>query len=485
MDSHVRTIVAVATVGVALLASGSAMAKTGALAASERGQVWGAALEVPGTAALNQGGNASVASVSCAAADNCSAGGQYTDGSGNIQAFVVSELSGTWHPAIEVPGTAALNKGGFAEIDSVSCASAGNCSAGGVYAATAGSLQAFVVSQVNGTWHPAIEVPGIATLNQGGSAVVNSVSCAAPGNCSAAGRYWDSSDNNQVFVVSQVNGTWSKAIEVPGTAALNQGGSAFINSVSCGSAGNCSAGGSYFDSSSHRQVFVVSQVNGTWHQAIEAPGTAALNQGGLAEINSVSCASAGNCSAGGRYFDSSFGQQAFVVSQVSGTWHPAIEVPGTAALNKGGVAGIASVSCASAGNCSAGGHYTDTSYPHSQAFVVSQAGGTWHTAIEVPGTAALNKGGFAGIASVSCASAGNCSASGPYKDGSGHYQVFVVSQVGGTWHTATAVPGAAALNKGGNAGIPSVSCGSVGNCSAGGHYRDSSGHNQAFVVSES
>ncbi|HEY2080324.1 MAG TPA: hypothetical protein VGH53_28690, partial [Streptosporangiaceae bacterium] len=39
-----------------------------------------------------------------------------------------------WGKAQEVPGTAALNTGHRAGISSVSCASAGNCSAGGVYA---------------------------------------------------------------------------------------------------------------------------------------------------------------------------------------------------------------------------------------------------------------------------------------------------------------------------------------------------------------
>src|SRR5262249_23597274 len=144
--------------------------------------------------------------------------------------------------------------------------------------------------------------------------------------------------------------------------------------------GNCSAGGDYRDSSGNRQVFVVSQTSGTWHTAIEAPGTAALNRGGFAGLASVSCGSAGNCGAGGDYPNSSGGQQAFVVSQARGTWHTAIEVPGTAALNRGGIAGIGSVSCGSAGNCSASGFYRDSS-GHTQAFVVSQVNGTWHTAI--------------------------------------------------------------------------------------------------------
>jgi hypothetical protein len=55
---------------------------------------------------------------------------------------------------------------------------------------------------------------------------------------------------------------------------------------------------------------------------------------------------------------------------------------------------------------------------------------------------------------------------------------------GGTWGTAEEVPGTAALNKGGNAGIGSVSCASAGNCGAGGNYASSSENTQAFVVGE-
>src|SRR6266568_2930940 len=93
-----------------------------------------------------------------------------------------------------------------------------------------------------GTWGTAIEVPGLASLNQGGQAEVRSVSCGAAGNCAAAGGYLDGSGHTQAFVVSEANGTWGKAIEVPGSAALNAGGDASVDSVSCASVGNCAAG---------------------------------------------------------------------------------------------------------------------------------------------------------------------------------------------------------------------------------------------------
>jgi len=285
-------------------------------------------------------------------------------------------------------------------------------------------------------------------------------------------------------VASEVNGTWHTAIEVPGTAALNSGGEAVVSSVSCAAAGNCGAGGYYLDGAGHAQAFVASDVNGTWHTAIEVPGTAALNHK-YAQVYSVSCPSAGNCSAGGVYTDSSRRHQTFAVSEVNGTWHTAIEVPGTAALNQGGNAGVGvgSVSCASAGNCALGGFYTD-SVGAGQAFVASEVNGTWHTAIEVPGTATLNQRAGAGVRSVSCATAGNCAAVGGYLDISGHGQVFAASEVNGTWHAAIEVPGTAALNQGGRAVVFSVSCAAAGNCAAGGFYTDSSRHEQAFVVNE-
>jgi hypothetical protein len=87
----------------------------------------------------------------------------------------------------------------------------------------------------------------------------------------------------------------------------------------------------------------------------------------------VSCASPGNCAAGGDYEDRSRRNQAWVEDEVAGTWRPAIEVPGTSILNAGGVAEILSVSCTSLGRCAAGGGYEDRSRS-SQALVADEVG---------------------------------------------------------------------------------------------------------------
>ena len=111
---------------------------------------------------------------------------------------------------------------------------------------------------------------------------------------------------------------------------------------------------------------------GTWGTAEKVRGLPALNTGGGAAIESVSCPSAGNCGAGGWYYDKTFKQQAFVVSEANGTWGTAEEVPGTAALNKEGSAAIAAVSCATNNHCSAGGYYSygPARSPTQQAFTV-------------------------------------------------------------------------------------------------------------------
>lgn len=72
----------------------------------------------------------------CAPGGLCAAAGGFTDSSGAIQLWTETEAHGRWQPALEIPGIAALNVGGYATVDAVTCASAGNCAAGGQYATT-------------------------------------------------------------------------------------------------------------------------------------------------------------------------------------------------------------------------------------------------------------------------------------------------------------------------------------------------------------
>ena len=414
---------------------------------------WGTAQEVG--ASLNTQNQAVVLSISCSSFGNCSAGGFYQDSAG-IQAFVVSETGGTWGSPQEV--AANFNTNGNAQVSSISCISTGNCSAGGYYATILGT-SAFVIDEVSGSWGSIQNVASVLDTQSGGA--LNSISCTSRGNCSAAGQY----KNNlgwQAFVVDEVGGIWRTAQEVAGS--LNSGNYAYVNQVSCTSTGNCSAGGQYNDGLG-LQAFVVDEVGGIWRTAQEVAGalnTASSARGAQAGINSISCTSTGNCSAGGFYTDGSGQQQAFVVEEVSGTW--------TTAQQVGGAVVVSAISCTSSGNCSATGESNE------QAVVVDEVGGIWGNSQEV--ASALNTGASAGLNTISCTSPGNCSAGGFYRD-SASAQAFVVDEVGGIWGTAQEV--ASALNTGGSAVIFAISCSSPGNCSAGGFYSDHLGL-QAFVV---
>jgi hypothetical protein len=166
----------------------------------------------------------------------------------------------------------------------------------------------------------------------------------------------------QPFLVTGSNGKWGIARPVPGILALNTSEDAFITVLSCPSAGSCSAAGSYTDNTGHSWPFVVTEKNGTWDNAAQAPGVAKLSgPSGFGEINSLSCSAPGNCAAAGQYNDSTDHSQAFVIVQRKGTWSAAVNVPGLSALNKDDSAAAAVVSCHPPSGCSAGGFYHDAS----------------------------------------------------------------------------------------------------------------------------
>ncbi|MGA2970811.1 MAG: hypothetical protein ABSE75_13535 [Acidimicrobiales bacterium] len=464
-----------ATTASASVTSHDAAARALAALSSHVGSpgTWNVAIELPGSAALNVGGNAGVLSISCASSGNCSAGGNYIDGSSHLQAFVADESGGTWGSAVEVPGTAALNVGGNAAVNSVSCTSVGNCAAGGAYTDGAGDGQGFVVNETNGTWGTATEVVDPLAIGSVNATGVASLSCSGNGSCSAVGFDVTTGGAPTGYVLSETSGTWSAATEITMTSTLGSGGTG-LSAVSCSSPGNCAAEGAgvYQDAAVHGGVayipFEVSETGGTWGTPSLFPGLATLNVGLIGVPSAISCTATGDCSTGGTYTDALGNAQAFVADETKGTWGNAEEVPGTATLNVG-AALVNSISCTSPGNCGASGGYSTASLPED--FVVNETNGSWGNAEEVPGFATLAVGGSAAITNpISCSSAGNCSSGGGYIDSLGAYQAYVVTEKDGTWGNATESPGSAALNTGGGAQIIAISCSADSGCGAGGYY---------------
>jgi hypothetical protein len=341
----------------------------------------------------------------------------------------------------------ALDGAAFA---TVTCVSAGNCVVGGAVAG-----QAVVAAEQDGTWGSPVAVPGVKSLNSGAAAEVKSVSCSSAGDCAAGGYYTDVSGHKQAFVADEISDVWGTGQEVPGTASLNVYilAAAEVNSVSCSSAGNCAAGGYYMDSSGVEQAFVAAEQAGKWAIAEKArPASLSLSEGGYA--TSVSCPTNGHCSAGVYYVPTG----SFITDDVDGTW-------GTPEQIGPGGAYLPSISCPAEDNCVAGGGAVGGS---TQAFIATGGDGSW-TSQQVPGLATLDLGLSSEVFSVSCPSAGNCAAAGLY-DGPDAQQPFVADEINGTWGNAQEVPGILTLDGGDSASATSVSCAAPGDCALSGTF---------------
>lgn len=455
---------------VGLLAFVMAIVGVTATASATAGS-WGDAFSPPGLIALNVGDNARATEVSCSSSGECSAVGTYTNG--GVQGFVADRVGGVWQSAVAIPGLAALNAGGSAQLKGVSCPSDGNCSAVGSFFDGSG-YQGFVVDRVGGVWQSAVTIPGLAALNVSNDAMAMNVSCSSVGNCSAAGYYVDSQYNYQLFVIDRVGGVWQNAAPLPGLMSLNQGGESTLDGLSCPSDGNCSAGGYYASSPGQFQGYVVDRVGGVWQAAAPINGLQALNVGSNAAVQNLSCSSAGNCSAVG-YFNDGVGKQGFVVDQIGGVWQSAMTVSGISAL--GATSEVFAVSCASDGNCSAVGDTLSGSVY--TGFALDRVGGSWGAAATIPGLGSLGTSSVPTV--VSCWSATECTVLGAYESGAA-WQEFVADRIAGTWQSAAPVPGLVALNAGGDSYPGDVSCVVGGECSAVGYYSEGASVTQGFIL---
>ncbi|MGH3054560.1 MAG: hypothetical protein ACRDL7_06235, partial [Gaiellaceae bacterium] len=387
--------------------------------------------------------NVSINAVSCASAGNCGAVGTYVDNSGNTEGLLLTETADSWATGVEasLPVTAAATNQ-FVHLNAVSCASAGNCTAVGLYVDNSGNDngQGLLLTETAGTWSTGVEaaLPANAT-STGQDVQLPSVSCTSAGNCVTVGGYFVGPGDTHGLILTETAGSWATGVEpaLPANSSGAQG--ANLYSVSCASVGNCTVVGSYNDSSEAGQGLLVTEASGTWATGVEAalPANAGTNPG--AYLDSVSCPSAGDCSAVGGYRDGSNDQEAVLLTETAGSWATGVEaaMPSNAAANP--IAVVPSISCGSAGDCAAVGNYRDSS-GNEWALLLTETAGTWADGTEagLPADAAGDPFGSASLVSVSCASTGSCSAVGGYNvavgAGTGG-ESLLVTETAGSWST--------------------------------------------------
>jgi hypothetical protein len=428
----------------------------------------------------------------CASAGNCVAGGAYSDSGSRVQGLVLNEVRGVWKtPTTLIAPTGAAPDPGLT-VNSISCGAVGNCVAVGSYDDNKNFAQSFVVDEVRGLWQRAREVQlpadakGASQLSE-----VHSVSCWSAGNCSAVGSYLDGTQpvgHSEGMVVNEVRGTWTRAQEVQLPADANENPFALLNQIIC-TAGHCVGVGSYIGTNGTTQGLVVNGDHATWTRGLTValPGNANAYPG--ADVSEVACVSAGNCTALGVYTNVTGQNEGFTVTELNGLWQGALamDMPSDAATNPHtffyGYGGLA---CPSVGNCSAGGQYLVGAAQY-EGFFINEVAGVWQpaTQMELP-SGALMAGKNGGVVAVSCRSAGNCSAGAAYFDGSSRYQGLVVNEVANTWLVGQkiALP-TGATSVGIDGGVYGLVCHRTGPCTATGSYLKTASTYEGFTVSTS
>src|SRR4051794_16356148 len=102
-----------------------------------------------------------------------------------------------------------------------------------------------LASGATGSWAPGVEatLPADAAAEPG--VVLSEVSCASAGNCAAVGNYYDSSQRNRGLLLSESAGKWRVGLKATPPADAAPGHQVFLSGVSCASADDCAAIGSY------------------------------------------------------------------------------------------------------------------------------------------------------------------------------------------------------------------------------------------------
>ncbi len=340
------------------------------------------------------GGSLSLADVSCTSATTCTAVGSLVSGSTNtVEPVALAETSGTWGApvAITLP-SGAFEDGSLNGLIAVQCVSAGNCEAVGRFANGASETTTPMASaEVNGVWAAATPLGQPANGSSGISAWLTGLSCPSAGNCSAVGTYFNQANQAEPMVVTETNGSWGSPSEI--VVATGDQPVQGEWSVSCTSA-SCTAAGPLMSGSSD-VAGVASETNGSWSDASPVSSTLGTS------INDISCQNAGCVAVGAE--SSSSGSTPALFSEANGTW----TLKSLNSSPAGGDALLVAVSCVSWGNCDVAGDVTTGT----GVFAVAEEKGVWTKSLSIPVSSGASATVVA-ITGLSCAAALSCVAVG-------------------------------------------------------------------------
>jgi hypothetical protein len=372
------------------------------------------------------------------------------------------------------------------------CGSPGYCVEVGWDRTQAGTTNFEPVSEVfsAGRWDRlTVPLPPGAGTGSHETGVLRSVACPVSGTCVAVGSYTDGVGMQHGLIETLSGGAWTAATAPePAGAGVATLQYALLNAVTCPATGVCTAVGYYREANTHSQGLIETLSGSAW----TATGTAAPPGGGPAqnqfpEFNAVSCAAVGACIAVGYYRDATSDPHGLIETQAGGAWAPATAPePSNAGSGVDQSAALHGVSCPASGACIATGTYADGT-GHTRGLLETQSGGTWTAAgAPQPSDAGTGAKQTLQVVTVSCASVGECTAIGFFRDGAGGGHGLIEQLAGTTW-TALDPPMPTGAESGPQqtADLAGVSCPRAGSCVAVGTYLGSDGHIHGVIDTQS
>jgi hypothetical protein len=366
--------------------------------------------------------SAGLFAIACTAAGWCTAGGNYQAAGRPIEPMVAAQSHGRWSRGIPLGLPAGAAAQPYAQVNGIACRSLGNCVAVGDYEyGRSHNLQGFIATESHGRWARAFtpRLPSDAAAPL--SALLEAVTCASDGSCTAVGSYQDSSRNAQTMVLAKPpSGPWRQATEIASPPGAASNPDAFMTGISCSAPGNCVAVGNYSVSPSRFEAMGAIESRGAWHRATEI----AVPRGAIAStftaITSVSCLPTGTCLGVGQYAISATQSRAMVVTESKGRFSgaaPISTLPQGASTKASTY--LLGVSCRPSGVCFAVGGGRNRA-GHSVAMYMVRSGGHWRAAfLAAPSGATAGPRELSALSSVSCTGQAHCSAAGYYHDGLG------------------------------------------------------------------
>ena len=228
-----------------------------------------------------------------------------------------------------------------------------------------------------------------------------------------------SATTQTVGLIDTLSGTtWTSTI-APEPKDAGTGGTknADVETVSCGAAGACVAGGHYNVTADDSQALLDVLSGGIWTVVTApVPGLAGTSHG---EVDSIACTSATACVVVGDARNAKTIYQAFIETLSGSTWSSMVApVPATAGETPTlRYSSLESVSCPAPGVCTAVGEVDPPTY--TTGLVETLSGGTWSpSTAPVPPDASTGNTKAAGLYLVDCA-AGGCAAAGFYVNSAG------------------------------------------------------------------